>query len=93
VHVHGGEVGGGEGMRWIEQSAPKVAYMHARGKVVRWVRRFALNVACTSCTGGKWRVDGGWMVGSQSRQTSAEFADSRFLSLAVVPLGEDGGLQ
>jgi hypothetical protein len=25
--------------------------------------------------------------------TSAEFADSRFLSLAVVPLGEDGGLQ
>jgi hypothetical protein len=30
---------------------------------------------------------------SQSRQTSAESADSRFLSLAVVPLGEDGGLQ
>ena len=25
--------------------------------------------------------------------TSAESADSRFLSLAVVPLGEDGGLQ
>jgi hypothetical protein len=30
---------------------------------------------------------------SQSRQTSAESADSRFLSLAVVPIGEDGGLQ
>ena len=105
-------------MRWITRSAPNVAYVHGAGVMyggaeggegMRWVKRFALNVACTSCTavqeGNGVDGDGWWQVGSQSRQTSAESADSRFsasFSFGVgtrvpwpdaVPLGEDGGLQ